>query len=357
MKRKIRNSKNNVERRVAKEAKENPKAFFSFVNSAKTSRVKIGPLKDKDRNIVVDPVEQAEILNAHYATVFTRSESDLPVKKNVTESIIDDIDVSVERVMNTIDELKENSAPGPDKISNKIIKELKEQLALPLSILFRNSLDSGEVPSEWKESTITPIFKKGKRCDPGNYRPVNLTSNTCKLMEKIVKVDIESHLEKHVLGNSQHGFRRGRSPQTNMVEFLDKLTSWLDEGKSVDVIYFDFSKAFDKVCHKRLAVKMEAVGIKGKVKAWVCEWLRGRRQKVVVDGVESGWEEVGSSVPQGTVLGGVLFILYINDIDEVIRAFMRKFADDTKIAKIVESEGDAKELQKDIDKMMRWAKE
>ena len=356
-KRKIRNSKNSVERKVAREAKENPKAFFSFVNSAKTSRVKIGPLKDKDGNIVIDPREQAEILNSHYATVFTRSEGDLPVKRNVTENILDDIDMSVERVMDTIDELKENSAPGPDKISNKIIRELKEQIALPLSILFRKSLDSGEVPSEWKDSTITPIFKKGKRCDPGNYRPVNLTSNTCKLMEKIIKVDVERHLEAHVLGDSQHGFRQGRSPQTNMVEFLDKVTKWMDEGKCVDVIYFDFSKAFDKVCHKRLAVKMEAVGIRGKVKAWICEWLRGRRQKVVVDGIESGWEEVGSSVPQGTVLGGVLFILYINDIDEVVIAFMRKFADDTKVAKIVESEEDAKELQRDINEMMRWAKE
>ena len=102
---------------------------------------------------------------------------------------------------------------------------------------------------------------------------------------------------------------------------------------------------------------MEAVGIRGKVKAWICEWLRGRRQKVVVDDAESGWEEVLSSVPQGTVLGGVLFILYIHDIDDVVRAFMRKFADDTKVAKIVESEEDAKELQKDIDEMMRWAKE
>ena len=113
--------------------------------------------------------------------------------------------------MNTIDVLKEKSAPGPDNIGNRVLKQLKEQLAFPLSILFRESLDVGEVPTEWKDSTITPIYKKGRRSEPANYRPVNLTRNTCKLMEKIVKVEVENHLERHVIGNSQHGFRRGRS--------------------------------------------------------------------------------------------------------------------------------------------------
>ena len=130
-------------------------------------------------------------------------------------------------------------------------------------------MDDGDVPFDWKDSAITPIFKKGKRSEPGNYRPVNLTSNTCKLMEKVVKVKLEQHLEKHVTGNSQHGFQRGWSPQTNLIEFMDRLTRWVNEGRSVDVIYFNFSKAFDKVCHKRLAVKMEAAGVRGKVKEWI----------------------------------------------------------------------------------------
>ena len=213
VKRRIRNSKNNTERRVAKEAKENPKAFFSYVNSSKETRVKIGPLKDKSGNIVTDPLEQAGILNAHYATVFTRSVTELPAVESITEEVIDDVDVSVERVKNTIDELKEISAPGPDNIGNKVIMELKEQLALPFSILFRKSLDDAEVPEEWKDSVVSPIFKKGARSDPGNYRPVSQTCNTCKLLEKIIKGEIESHMERHVTGNSQHGFRRGRSPR------------------------------------------------------------------------------------------------------------------------------------------------
>ena len=136
---------------------------------------------------------------------------------------------------------------------------------------------------------------------------------------------------------------------------MDRLTKWLDEGRSVDVIYFDFSKAFDKVCHRRLGVKMEAAGIRGKLKAWICDWLQGRRQKVVVEEMESGWEEVLSSVPQGSVLRGTLFKLFVNDIDDGVEAFTQKFSDDTKMAKVVESEDDVKGLQRDIDAMMEWA--
>ena len=131
---------------------------------------------------------------------------DPPSVQCVTMHTIEDVEISVERVKNMIDGLKAKSASGPDNIGNQILMELKEQLSLPLSILFRKSLDEGEVPREWKDSSITPIYKKGKRSEPGNYCPVNLTSNTCKLMEKILKVVVENHLENHVISNSQHGF-------------------------------------------------------------------------------------------------------------------------------------------------------
>ena len=145
--------------------------------------------------------------------LFTRSVTDLPAVESITGEVIDDVDVSIERVKNMIDELKERSALGPDNIGNKVIMELREQLALPFSILFRKSLDDAEVPEEWKDSVVSPIFKKGARSDPGNYRPVSQTCNTCKLLEKIIKGEIESHMERHVTGNSQHGFWRGRSPR------------------------------------------------------------------------------------------------------------------------------------------------
>ena len=141
-----------------------------------------------------------------------------------------------------------------------------------------------------------------------------------------------------LMTNSQHGFRWGRSVQTNMLEFLNRTTKWMDEGRSFDIIYLDFAKAFDKVCHKRLLLKLGEIGIGKKIINWIGNWLSGRRQRVKVEGKLSGWEEVVSGVLQGSVLGGVLFNVFIDDIDEVGEgAFVRKFADDTKMAQIVET--------------------
>ena len=356
----IRRRKNGLERKIARESKTNPKAFFSYVNRAKKTRGKIGPLKDEHGSIIIDPTAQAEFMNQYYATVFTRNDDELPEKEDVTEERLEEIEISEEKVEAVIDSLRICSATGPDGIGNRTIKELKKHIVTPLTMIFRKSLDDGEVPDDWKVSNIAPIFKKGSRTEPKNYRPVNLTSNVCKVMEKLVKMDLERHLERNVLKNSQHGFRRGRSPTTNMVEFLEVTTKWLDEGRAFDVVFFDFSKAFDKVCHRRLPVKLHAAGVRGKAKIWICEWLNGRRQRVVVDGNESEWVDVDSSVPQGTVLGGTLFNLYVDDIDDpinIIEALLRKFADDTKMARIVEEEEEAKRLQNEIDGLVEWARE
>ena len=357
VKKAIRNGKKSMEKKVAKNAKQNPKAFFSYINSCRATRTKIGPIRGENGNVIIDPREQAECFNEHYASVFTRSTKPPPTKAPVTNERIEDVEFSVETVKNLIDDLKERSSPGPDGINNRVLKEMRDVIAYPLYTLFRQSLDEGVVPRGWKDAIISPIYKKGSKAVPVNYRPVNLTSNVCKLMERVLKSEIEDHLEKNVTKNSQHGFRRGRSPTTNLVEFTDRVTRWMDEGKSVDVVYFDFSKAFDKVCHVRLAVKLEAAGICGKVKKWICEWLRDRRQAVKVDGILSTWIEVGSSVPQGTVLGGTLFTIYIYDVDDNVVAFVRKFADDTKGANVVESLGDAEQMQRDIDAMMEWGRE
>ena len=129
------------------------------------------------------------------------------------------------------------------------------------------------------EANVTPIFKKGSRTEPGNYRPVSLTSVCCRMMEAILKDDIVTHLEKTgLIRKSQHGFMRGKSCATNLVSFLDKMTAALDEGEEADVVFLDFAKAFDKVPTRRLLKKLEAHGISGKVLKWITSWLTGRRQ-------------------------------------------------------------------------------
>ena len=163
------------------------------------------------------------------------------------------------------------------------------------------------------------------------------------------------YLNKCVIENSQHGFRRGRSCQTNLIEFNDKVGEWLDEGKSVDILYLDFAKAFDKVDHGRLMAKLAAAGVKGKLWAWIKDWLANRYQRVVVNGEFSDWLPVDSGVPQGTVLAGPFFTVYVGDIDELIRAFLRKFADDTKMASVIANCRDAELFQRDIDRLVEWA--
>ena len=154
------------------------------------------------------------------------------------------------------------SAPGPDGFPPKLLKILRDEISFPLKILFRKSIDDGVIPDEWRDAHITAIHKKGSKADPGNYRGVSLTCVIGKMLERMVKEDLDVYVEKNgLMSNSQHGFRRGRSPQTNLIEFLNCTTKWHDEGKSFDVIYLDFRKAFDVVCHKRLMVKLEAIGI------------------------------------------------------------------------------------------------
>ena len=200
---------------------------------------------------------------------------------------------------------------------------------------------------------MVPIFKKGSRAEHGNNRPVSLTSVTGKLLERLVKNEIDAHVESNnLLKDSQHGFRRGRSAQSNLIEFLNVKTGWRDEGKSSDFFYLYFSKAFDVVCHKRLLVKLEAIGIKGKVLKWIKDWLSGRKQRVVVDGNYSEWAAVISSVIQGSVLGGIFFDIFIDDIDDkVIAALLKKFADDMKVAKVIANIRDAQQMQENLDRI------
>ncbi len=256
--------------------------------------------------------------------------------------------------------LKTHKAAGPDQISPRILKELSSSVTPILGIIFRKSYDSGEIPDQWRKANVVPIYKKGKKSDPANYRPISLTSIVCKLMEHIITSSIMRHGNQkhgvmgHILYDLQHGFRAQRSCETQLIEFCTDIVNNLQDGKQTDVIVLDFSKAFDKVSHKMLLEKLHHYGIRGKTNKWIADFLTNRTQNVVLDGESSYTGKVISGEPQGSVLGPSLFLYYINDLPEGLGSKVRLFADDTVIYMAIKWETDAKDLQSDLDKLVAW---
>ena len=254
--------------------------------------------------------------------------------------------------------MKDNKSPRVDGIPPKLLMETVEQISIKLARMFNLSLKEGVVPFEWKEANIIPLFKKGSRNKSETYRPVSLMSVICKLLERLIKDHMVDFLIRHkLLNSSQHGFLKARSCLTNMLCFLKEITKWIDEGSPVDIIYLDFQKAFDKVPHQRLLLKLKAHGIGDGIIDWIEQWLTDRRQRVVVDGEVSNWKSVFSGVPQRSILGPLLFLIYIytNDLDNNITSIVLKFADDIKVFRKVNNDGDKQHLQNDLDRLVKWS--
>ena len=340
--------------------KATPKKFWSYINSLRSGQNNIASLRENGI-LRTDSKDKANILNNQFHSVFTEEGSaTLPPLGKGQFPNMKDIDVDPNGVRCYLGKLNPNKASGPDTINARILKECCNELGDILTAIFNRSLRTGQVPDDWRKANVAPIFKKGEKYDPSNYRPVSLTCICCKVLEHILVSNIMKHLQTNdILVDSQHGFRSRRSCDTQLVQFIHDIALNLDKGynkkhKQTDVIVMDFAKAFDKVPHKRLLYKLDHYGVGGTTNRWITSWLSDRTQEVVLDGTHSDSAPVISGVPQGSCLGPILFLLFINDLPDGILTNVRLFADDCVLYKNIHTPQDCIELQNDLMKLGLW---
>ena len=250
--------------------------------------------------------------------------------------------LTIEALGQEILKLNVNKSCGPDEIHPQILIELVDLVSKPLALLLNKTMDEGCIPQDWKMTYVSPIFKKGARNKAENYRPTSLTSIVCKLMESFFKDSIMTHMRaENILSSRQYDFINGRSTTTQLLSYLDKCIDTIVFGGVVDTKYFNFAKAFDIVPHERLLGKLKSYGINGKV----LEWIKAFLSKINnINGMKSDPATVLSGTPQGSVSGPILFVIYINDLPEVVKCGTYLFTDDTKIFRQITIKEDALQL-------------
>ena len=334
------------------------KKLWTYIRSNNKEKIGIADL-DSGSTLVQDPTTKANMFNTFFSNVFSTPDS--PRTKHVDPNPTNpmpQIRIGQAGVLKLLLDIKENKATGPDGIPGNLLKICAHELAPVYTVLFQASLDQGCLPSDWKKANIVPVFKKGNRARVENYRPISLTSVSSKLLEHIIHSMIMDHLERHsYLNENQHGFRQRRSCETQLITTVRDFTHSLNEQGQTDSILLDFSKAFDKVDHDRLLTKLSTLGIGDSLHQWIHSFLSNREQAVLVDGSSSSPAPVLSGVPQGTVLGPLLFLVYINDISDGLSlgTIIRLFADDALLYRQIKSPEDHAILQKDLNHLQTWA--
>ena len=334
--------------------------FWSHIQRKLKTKKSVPPLlqdnNDKDSTKFEDK-DKADILQKQFSSVFTQEPNgEVPNLREKTENYLSNLVVTEEMVKNKILSLNVHKSSGPDEIHPRLLTALADFISKPIALLFNKTIEVGEMPKDWKRAYVSPIYKKGARNKAENYRPISLTSVVCKMLESFVKAAILKHmLGNNLLSSKQYGFINGRSTSTQLLKYLDECIESIVNGQVVDTIYLDFAKAFDTVPHCRLLGKLASYGIKGKILNWIKSFLSGRTQIVKVNGENSTPVSVKSGIPQGSVLGPILFVIYINDLPEVISSQIYLYADDTKLLREITSIEDSLKLQSDLTLLKDWS--
>ena len=338
------------------------KTYWSLINTVlnKAKIPMIPPLLENGL-FVTDFAEKAQIFNDYFILQCTTIDtgSEIPQETPVTMTLITDFVIPEEKILNIIRSLNPNKAHGWDEISVRMIKLSDDALVLPLKTIFINCLRRGLFPEIWKHANVVPVHKKNEKNVKGNYRPISLLPIFGKILEKLIFDSLYSHLESHDLLNpNQSGFRPGDSTINQLLSITHTIFKAFDCNPPLDVrsVYLDISKAFDRVWHEGLIYKLKRCGVSGQLLFLIQSFLNDRKQRTVLNGQSSNWGDISAGVPQGSILGPLFFLVYINDLSVGLKCNVKLFADDTSLFTVVEdSNTAASDMNHDLDLISQWA--
>lgn len=341
----------------------NPKKYWSLVKSLLGNKVVSGlpSLVDGTKTYCTD-YEKAEHLNTFFSSQSTLDKIpanlEMPNFTYIAASRISEIVITEDETKLVLMNLDVNKASGPDGISNRLLKNICPSITKPLTLLFNKSLAKGIFPSEWKLANVTAIHKKGDASSAKNYRPVSLLSCLGKVFERLVFNTLYHYLTSNkLLTDKNSGFRKNDSTVYQLIHIVDNIYNNLDNKRDVCAVFLDITKAFDKVYHKGLLFKLKQLGIEGTLLQWLDSYISQRSQRVVVNGTSSSWKEINAGVPQGSILGPLLFLVFINDIINDIDSYIYLFADDTSLLNpIIDPIVSFNTINSDLEKLSHWAK-
>lgn len=341
----------NYIRLVENSIKDNPKYFWNYSGSRLKSQAMPSSLFFRGTTVSTgDAISNA--FSDYFSSNFLDASAVRAVSCDpmdpVTCSDLSSINVDVKVITNLLSKLDPSKSAGPDHLPARFLINCAKTISVPLSILFKKSVCSGLVPTIWKRAFVTPVHKKGSKTDVTNYRPISKLCIVSKVLEKVVYSQLYPAVQQS-LSTPQHGFLRGRSTVSNLVVLNTTLTKCMEGGCQVDVIYTDYSKAFDRINHDLLLAKLSRIGIRGNLLRWFASYINNRSQAVVVNNYVSSWVGIPSGVPQGSLLGPLLFVIFVNDIESCFQTSnLLCFADDMKIYAPIRSAQDAMNLQLDL---------
>ena len=346
------------ERNIA--SSEDPKRFWNYVKRKQKPHPQVGPLYDPECDSVTNDSKRcAQLFAEVYSTYFTIDDKSTPALIPSTSAELRSVDFSPALIQSQLKRMHNYASPGPDGITYLMLKGGGVFLLQQLAIFYQYCMNNSVTPADWKQALVVPIYKKGARSNLANYKPISLTSCIAKLMEACVRdILLRFWQSNAVIHPSQFGFIPKSSCCDQLILYLNKITEAVDKGSWVDTVYLDLAKAFNTVSHSKLLIKLSSMGVKGELLNWLESFLCARTEVVTVLGEQSTPYPMTSGVPQGSVLGPLLFVAYVNDVDNVIHhATLLKYADDMKLYMELEHSDCHKQhslLQDDLNSLQQW---